>query len=130
MLPLKFARIHIPNGPSLAIISKAYCIMSISWSWSLCAVQWKNLSRADILCPQASFPSIHQKMAKMSIPCTIPFHHSIPVEHSTDSIPPCGIATNRCPFMASPCIIIGRVLWGEGFFWAHFFQIPLSLFIW
>ena len=46
-------------------------------------MQWKNSSHGDVLSPkEASFPSIHQKMVKC------PFHHSIPVEHSTDSIPP------------------------------------------
>ena len=39
---------------------------------------------------EASFPSIHQKMPKMwpFHYSTIPFHHSIPVEHPTNSIPP------------------------------------------
>ena len=51
--------------------------MSISWSWSLCAVQKKNISRADNIIQtqtEVSFPSIHQKMAKMCM--AIPLFHS------------------------------------------------------
>ena len=52
--------------------------------WSLCAAQWKNLFR-HMICPkEPSFPSKWLKYGHS----TIPFHHSIPVEHSTDSIPP------------------------------------------
>ena len=65
---------HTPLSKVVTVAAKDQNFFADSWS------QWKNLFRH-----QGSFLSF--QMAKIW-PFHFPFHHSIPVEHSTDSILP------------------------------------------
>ena len=64
--------------PSPVKVAAKRCIADDPWLESVCS----TMLFRHMMCPkEASFPS---KCGHS----TIPFHHSIPVEHSTDSIPP------------------------------------------